>query len=221
MKKIVLAISIALFSTFNLVAQIFEGVVVYTISFENSGLPPEALAMFKGAESSVYIKGDKRRIDMNTALQSTSTLIDNKTKMVMMTMDIMGQKYLIKMNEADLKKEKETAPVTTIKYIDETKMIAGYKSKKAEVKMKMQDGKEETFIVFYTEEIPVNETKTTFEGLKGFPLEYSISQSGIKMTFTTKSIDKSPIPDSKFDLVKAGYKETTLEELQKSMMGGK
>ena len=100
-------------------------------------------------------------------------------------------------------------------------MIAGYKSKKAEVKMKMQDGKEETFIVFYTEEIPVNETKTTFEGLKGFPLEYSISQSGIKMTFTTKSIDKSPIPDSKFDLVKAGYKETTLEELQKSMMGGK
>ncbi|MBL0329665.1 MAG: DUF4412 domain-containing protein [Bacteroidetes bacterium] len=222
MKKMFLAISIALLTIITANAQKdFEGIVVYTISFENSGLPPEALAMLKGAESMVFIKGEKRRVDMQTALQSTSTLIDNKTKSVMMTMDIMGQKYLIKMNEADLKKEKESAPATTIKYLDETKVIAGYKCKKAEVTVKTKEGKEDTFTVFYTDEIPANETKTTFEGLKGFPLEYNISQGGIKMTFTTKSIEKTAVPDSKFELAKEGYKETTLEELQKSMMGGK
>jgi GLPGLI family protein len=221
MKKILLALSVALLSAFSGIAQKnFEGVITLGISFENSGLPPEALTMLKGAESVIYIKGDKRRVDMNTAMQSTVSVFDNKTKTSVMTMDIMGQKYLIKMNEADLKKEKESAPVTTIKYLDETKEIAGYKCKKAEVTMKTKDGKEETFIVFYTEEIPTNDLKNTFEGLKGFPLEYTISQSGVKMTFTTKTIVKEPVPDAKFELVKDGYKETTLEELQKSMMSG-
>lgn len=220
MKKILLAISIALISTINLSAQIFEGIVVYTISFENSGLPPEAIAMLKGAESVVYIKGEKRRIDMNTAMQSTATIVDGKAKTVITAMDIMGQKYLIKMNESDLNKEKAEAPVTSIKYLDETKVIAGYKCKKAEVTMKMKEGKEQTFIVFYTDQIPTSDTKNVFEGLKGMPLEYSISQGGVNMTFSTKSIEKTPVPDSKFELDKAGYKETTLEELQKSMMGG-
>ncbi len=221
MKKIILAISVALATVVNAAAQKnFEGIITYSVSFENSGLPPEALAMLKGAESVVYIKGDKRRIDMNMAMQSTATLVDAKSKTVTMTMDVMGQKYLIKMTEADLKKEKAEAPETKIKYLDETKVIAGYKCKKAEVSMKMADGKEQTFIVFYTDEIPTNDTKNTFEGLKGFPLEYGIAQGGITMTFTTKNIDKSPVPDAKFDLPKEGFKETTLEELQKSMMGG-
>ncbi len=107
-----------------------------------------------------------------------------------------------------------------IKYLDETKMIAGYKCKKAEVTMKSKEGKAETFTVFYTDEIPSSETKNMFEGLKGMPLEYSISQGGVNMTFSTKSIEKMAVPDSKFELDKAGYKVTTLEELQKSMMGG-
>lgn len=220
MKKILLAITIALCSTINLSAQIFEGIVVYTISFENSGLPPEAIAMLKGAESVVYIKGEKRRMDMSTAMQSTISIIDSKAKTVTTAMDIMGQKYLIKMNEADLNKEKAEAPVTSIKYLDETKVIAGYKCKKAEVTMKMKEGKEQTFVVFYTDQIPTSDTKNVFEGLKGMPLEYSIAQGGVNMTFSTKSIEKTPVPDSKFELDKAGYKETTLEELQKSIMGG-
>lgn len=220
MKKLILAICIALLSTVTLSAQIFEGIVVYTISFENSGLPPEAIAMLKGAESTVYIKADKRRIDMNTAMQSTITVVDGKAKTVTTAMDIMGQKYLIKMNQNDLNKEKAEAPVTSIKYLDETKVIAGYKCKKAEVTMKMKEGKEQTFIVFYTDQIPTSETKNVFEGLKGMPLEYSIAQGGINMTFSTKSIEKVAVPDSKFELAKDGYKETTMEELQKAMMGG-
>jgi GLPGLI family protein len=221
MKKIVSAFTIALCFGLNTYAQKnFEGVVTYGISFENSGLPPEALSMLKGAESVIYIKGDKQRIDMNAVMQSTASVVDSKAKTTVMTMDIMGQKYLIKMNEADLKKEKDAAPITTIKYLDETKVIAGYKSKKAEVTMKTKEGKEETCVVFYTDEIPTNDIKNTFDGLKGFPLEYSISQAGIKMTFTTKNIVKESVSDTKFDLPKDGYKETTLEELQKSVMGG-
>lgn len=222
MKKLMLALCLVLAVAINVNAQKnFEGIVTYGISFENSGLPPEALQMLKGAESIVYIKGEKRRVDMNTAMQSTTSVMDSKTKTILTTMDVMGQKYLIKTTEADMKKEKENAPAITIKYIDETKEIAGYKCKKAEITSKTKEGKEETVVVYYTEEIPSSDVKSTFEGLKGTPLEYSITQGGVKMTFTTKTVVKESIPDSKFELSKEGYKETTLEELQKMMGGGK
>jgi GLPGLI family protein len=217
MKHFLTAFAVALLFTSSSFAQKFEGVITYAISFENSGLPPEALAMLKGAESKTYIKDDKRRVDMTTPMQSSSSLIDNKTKSIVTTMEIMGQKYMIRTSEADLKKEKENAPQTTIKYLDDTKEIAGYKCKKAEVTTKTKEGKEDTFIVYYTDEIPASDVKSTYEGLKGVPLEYSIVQGGIRMSFTAKSVSKEKLPDSKFELDKEGYQETTLEELQRSM----
>jgi GLPGLI family protein len=221
MKKIIPALCLALAFALSLSAQKkFEGVVTYSISFEKSGLPPDAITMLSGAESVVYIKGDKRRVDMKTVMQSTASVMDDKAKTVLMTMDVMGQKYMIRMNEADLKKEKDAAPVNSINYLDETKEIAGYNCKKAEVTMKESDGSVQLFVVFYTDAIPTNDMKNTFEGLKGFPLQYDIIQAGIAMSFTAKSVSKDPVPDSKFELSESGYKVTTLDDLQKEMMGG-
>ena len=221
MKKTIPAFCLVLLFAFTLTAQkSFEGVVTYSISFEKSGLPPDAIAMLSGAESVIYFKGDKRRVDMKTLMQSTSSVIDDKAKTMLMTMDVMGQKYMIRMNEADLKKEKDAAPVNSINYLDETKEIAGYKCKKAEVTMKDADGSAQLFVVFYTDAIPTNDMRNTFEGLKGFPLQYDIVQAGIAMSFTAISISIDPVPDSKFVLSESGYKVTTLDDLQKEMMGG-
>ncbi|MCW3072132.1 MAG: hypothetical protein JWO44_2022 [Bacteroidetes bacterium] len=225
MKKIVTAAVCAVLAILNVSAQKntpFEGIITYSISFEGSGLPQEAMAMLSGAESVTYIKGDKRRTDLNMAIQSTTAIMDTKSKQIFTLMDIMGQKYLIRMNEADVKKEEAAAPETTIKYLDETKMIAGYKCKKAEVTMKTKEGKEEVVNIYYTEEIPASEMKSAYKGLKGFPMEYTINQGGIKMSFTTKSVAREPVADSKFEIPKEGYKETTMEEFQKEMlqMGG-
>jgi GLPGLI family protein len=220
MKKIILASFAGLLSITHLYAQKktpFEGIVKYAISFEGSGLPPEALTMLNGAESVTYIKGDKRRTDMNMAIQSTSAISDAKTKTIVTLMDIMGQKYLIRMNEADIKKEEAKAPDVSYKYLDETKEIAGYKCKKAEATIKAKEGKEEVINIFYTDEIPTTELKAAYKGLKGFPMEFMVNQGGMKMTFTTKSVSKEPVADSKFDIPKEGYKETTMEEFQKSM----
>jgi GLPGLI family protein len=218
MKKIVLAAAIFLSFTLQSKSQTaFEGTVTYSISFDNSGLPPEMINSLKGSESITYIKGDKRRIDLNTPVQNTSTFIDDKNKSIVTSMDLGDKKYLIKVTEADMKSEKEMAPETTIKYIDGTKTIAGFNCKRAEIKLKNKDASEETIDVYYTQEIPSDKMKETFEGLKGFPLEYSITQGGIKMSFSTKSISKEPVPDSKLDLPKDGYIQTTMEELKKTM----
>ena len=225
MKKTILALSLSLLCVMNVNAQNktnFEGVIIFSISFEGSGLPPEAAAMLKGAETVIYIKADKQRVDMTMPMQSTSTFTDNKSKNSVTLMDIMGKKYLIKMNEAEIKKEQETAPEIIINNTDETKIIAGYKCKKAEITVK--SGGEKMINVFYTEEIPTNETKPVFNGLKGVPLEYSVTQGGMEMKFTAKSITKESVSDSKFEIPKEGYIETTIEDLQKTMlkqMGGR
>jgi GLPGLI family protein len=121
------------------------------------------------------------------------------------------------MNEADIKKEEAKNPEPTIKYLDETKTIAGYKCKKAEIVMKTKDGKEETVNVYYTEEIPTTDVKSIYKGLKGFPMEYVMNQGGIKMTFAAKTVSREPVADSKFEIPKEGYTETTMEDFQKSM----
>jgi len=224
MKKIFLAATIALlsFTTINNTTN-FEGKIVYDISLDGSGLPPEAMSMFKGSELVTYIKGDKRRTDMNMPMQSTITITDNKTKNTVMLMDIMGMKYLIKMTEADLKKEQDEMPDVKIKTTTETKTIAGFKCVRNEVQIKTKEGKEEMVNVWTTDEIPTSEVKTIYKGLKGFPLEYSLNQRGLKMTFTTKEIAKESVADSKFDIPTSGYTETTMSDFKKSMekMGGK
>lgn len=222
MKKLLLAASVALLS-FTTITSDFEGKIVYDISLEGSGLPPEAMNMFKGSELVTYIKGDKRRVDMNMPMQNTTTISDNKTKKTVMLMDVMGMKYLIRMTEADMKKEQDEMPEAKIKVTTETKQIAGYKCIKNEVTVKTKEGKEETVNVWTTDEIPSSETKSIYKGLKGMPLEYSLNTKGIKMTFTTKQISKEAVADSKFDIPTSGYTETTMSELKKSMekMGGK
>lgn len=225
MKKTILALSLFLLCVINVDAQNksnFEGVVTYSISFEGSGLPPEALAMFKGAETVIYLKGDKYRTDMIMPMQSTSSIVDNKNKNSVTLMEIMGKKFLIRMKEDEIKKEQDAAKETTIKYTNETKVIAGYNCKKAEISVK--EGKGAVINVYYTDEILNNDIKPVYKGLKGFPLEYSANQGGMNMKFTAKSISKTPVADSKFEIPKTGYTETTVEGLQKEMtkqMGAK
>jgi len=196
----------------------FEGVVVYDMILDkNSGLPPEAAALLKGSTITTYIKGDLRRTDTNTPMSSQSIIIDEKAKTVVSLMDIMGQKYLIRMSPEDGKEQFSTPE---IKYMEETKTIAGYACKKAEITIKSKEGKEDKINVFYTDEIIDSWIRPAYKGLKGFPMEYAINQNGMKLTLIAKNVSKEKVPDSKFEIPK-DYKETTLEEMQKGLMKGK
>lgn len=219
MKKFSLLICITFLCVIQLNAQKksdFEGVVKYSLSFEDSGLPPEALAMFKNAEVVVYITLDYQRTDMDMVLQSTTTIVNMKKNTMFTLMDIGNKKYLIKMNEADIKKEKDASSETVIKYLDETKDIQGYKAQKAEVTIPEVPGM--TMIVYFTEEIPVNTISPVYKGLKGFPLEYTMNMGGLQIKFNAKTITKEKVPDGIFDTPKEGYTEITAEALQAELM---
>lgn len=197
----------------------FEGKVNYEISITGGNMPPEALAMFAGSELTIFIKGSRSRADVNMGMQNTTTITDNKTSSSVILMNMMGNKFKIKSDPA--KKEEKTSDVS-VKYLDETKVIAGYKCKKADITFKDKSGEPLTTTVYYTEEISNhmgNDNRTgQFKNLKGMPLEYEMNADrGMKMKMTAKVVSKESVPDSKFD-IPADYKETTIEDMQKEMM---
>ena len=219
MKKLFLLVCMTFLYVIQLSAQKkpdFEGIVKYSLSFEDSGLPPEALAMFKNAEVVVYITPDNQRTDMDMVLQSTTTIVNMKKNTMFTLMNVGEKKYLIKTDEADIKKEREAPSEMTINYLEETKDILGYACKKAEVTLPQVPGM--IMNVYFTEEIPVNEISPVYKGLKGFPLEYTMNMGGLQITFNAKSIIKEKVPASTFEVPKEGYTEITAEALQAELM---
>ncbi len=196
----------------------FEGKITYEITMEGANLPPEAKGMFAGSELSVYMKGTKSRTDVSIAMQNNSTISDLKTGTSVILMEIMGNKYKIK---SDPSKEEKNTDVS-VKYLDETKTVAGYKCKKAEITFKDETGNKQTSTIWYTEDIlnhmGASTSNNQYKDIKGMPLEYEMNADrGTKMKMTAKTVSKETVPDSKFE-IPADYKETTMEELQKEMI---
>lgn len=194
----------------------FEGTIVYALNFDEAGLDPASASMLQGREMTIYIKGDKSKLEMDMGMMKTSTITDAKTGNVVTLMDIMGQKMALKMTKEEIEKQRGEVKEPTIKYTDETKEIAGYKCKKAIAVT--EDGDE--LAIFYTDEIigSAGTTNNQFKGLKGFPLEYQANQNGLKMLVTAKSVKPGKVDDSKFK-ISSEYKEVTQEQLQ-NMFGG-
>lgn len=223
MKKIFYSISafalLTLLVSFTGTDKSFEGKIVYEISMEGANLPPEAQAMFAGSEMTLYIKGQKTRSEMNMAFQNTISISDRKANTSVTLMDVMGNKYLIK---NDVTKENEKTPEVTVKEMDETKTIAGYKCKRADLTFKDKNGKDQSSTVYYSEELVnlmgYDKRSYQFKSIKGMPLLYTVNtENGMTMKMEAKSVSKEAIPDNKFE-IPTGYKETTMEELQKEMM---
>lgn len=215
MKKIIFTLLIMSTLMFKTNAQkTFEGTVTFSITYGD--LPPE-MAGYESMlpkESITKIKDGNNKTEQTSAM-GTNITISDKDGNVTILMNMMGQKIAIK-EAASTTKEEVDKPVIT--YIDETKVIAGYKCKKAELKFKDENA---VMVVYYTEEINSNikNTQVSVEGLKGFMMEYSIENQGIEMTISASSVKKEKISDAEFT-VPSDYEVMTKEEYIKMMSGG-
>ncbi len=189
----------------------FEGTIVYSIDVNGEGLPPEAKQMFAGSEMIMSLKGTLARTDLNMGVQKTIGISDAKAKTSYTLMDIMGQKFKI------VTKTGDKQPTVTVKELTETKEIAGYTCKKAELTI---EGQTDPVVVYYTDQILNNGYNSQIKGIKGYPLEFEAAQSGMKISYAAKSVTKEAVDDSKFTPDNTGYTETTREDMMKNF-GGK
>lgn len=190
----------------------FEGKIIYAISYEDL---PEEYASYMSMlpkESTMYIKGEKFRMEQSAGMGTTVTIIDNKAKTGYICMDMMGSKFAFKMDPATFDNKSDSLK-PQITYTDETKVIAGYTCKKAEIKNK---DAEESLIIWYTDQLPAFYNKD-FKYINGFPMEYHVKNGGITMLFTVTTISKEKVSDSFFK-VPEGYTEKTMQDME-SMFG--
>jgi GLPGLI family protein len=156
------------------------------------------------------LKGSLSRSELSSALGSTATIYDHKSGSGVVLRDFGTQKLLIKMNRSNWSDKNKKYNGIIFKPTGETKNIAGYKCEKAEALMK--DGT--SFTVYFTREIvPENsEYDAQFKNLPGFPLEYESNQGTLKIKYTASKISFDPVPVSRFEIPKSGYREMTYDE---------
>ncbi|MFN2457441.1 MAG: DUF4412 domain-containing protein [Chitinophagaceae bacterium] len=187
-----------------------EGTISYDIVINTGSDKPQAADFFDGATSTVYVKGNKSRTEMVSSLGTQSTIIDGTKNSISILKEYGEQKYIIQLTPANWKEANKKHENVSFSYSDEAKTIIGYKCKKAVGKL--SDGT--TFTVWYTTDLlPENlEFQYVNKSLPGLAMEYESAVGSLKVTYTISKVDFNPVPASKFDLPKSGYRIMTYEE---------
>ena len=190
--------------------KISELTIVYDyITTSNAG----ATKSPAGSTNTIYIKGNMSRSEMASSSYSSVTIFDANSNTGVILKEVSGQKLLIRLSSANWQQINKSYEGLIFTNTSETKTIAGYKCLQATAKTK--DGY--TFTVYYTNEItPENKNyNAKFKNLDGLPLEYEFSNGSISLKYTVEKINLNPVPASKFDIPKTGYRELTYDESKK------
>lgn len=192
-----------------------EATISYDILINTSNSTPQAADLLDGATSVIYLKGTSSRSEMISSLGTQATIIDGKSGDVTVLKDYGEQRYMISLTPANWKQSNKKYEGITFTYYDEFKTIAGYKCQKA--LGKLADGS--TFTVYFTKELlPANKDfQYLNKNLPGLAMQYEASMGKTLVTYTVSTINFNPVPLTKFDLPKSGYRVMTYEE---SMGGG-
>jgi len=191
----------------------FEGKIEFDILYD---LAPE-LESQRGmlATSMTYYIGNKfTRLTQQSSIGEQSTIFLTKSKQTISLINLNDQKFAVTQEiEEDAKDYK-------VEVLKETKMIAGFKCKKAIVYLPGKNGQPDVPTeVFYTDAISA-EYNSQFPGVKGFVLEYKINAQGMVITYTAKTATPDPV-DVSLSEIPNGYTKMTVSEFMMMMGGGK
>ena len=198
-------------------AKPFKGVITYDITYEGDEIDAATQAQLPTGIV-VSILGDKVRNEQISAFYSMAQISDMESGSAIVLIDAMGMKLAVNQSKEEIDKKKAEAEIEdpVVKFLDETKEIAGYTCKKAEV-----TSGENTVEVFYTDAIGVPKgmnDNTGFKGIEGVLMEYSIVQGDMIMIMTVREVKKGKVNKGMF-LIPDDYDIKTAEELG-GMLGG-
>ena len=192
---------------------ISEGTLVYNISIQTSGKEPTMADMLDGATTTIYIKENQSRSELVSGLGSDITIHDSRNGSGVILKDYSGQKLMITLAKDDWDNKNNKYQGMTFETTNETLDIEGYSCKKAIAKLK--DGS--SFVVYYTPELNVADKnyEYRFKTLPGLAMQYEWQSGNRKFKYTLSKINFDPVPSSKFDIPKSGYRVMTYAETKK------
>lgn len=214
---------LALFTVFLCIPSLYaqkkltEGTIHYDIVIDTKGGKTKGADYMDGATVVNFIKGSRIRKEMVSALGKLTTIHhpNNSKDSIVVLREFGEQKYMITMTQAEWRtaNSKSEGIVYTFDSDTATRMIQNYRCKRAVGTM--PNGT--VYTVWYSPDLVVENKDIQFEtgALPGLALEYEVNKGGEKVTYTVSSISFSPVPTSKFDLPKSGFRVLTFTEAQK------
>ncbi|MFT7588876.1 MAG: hypothetical protein ACI959_001089 [Limisphaerales bacterium] len=213
--KSLLSLTIAILFTFSFVKAgvgeevIKEGTITYTVITDD--LDPNMAMFLTNMKMTVLFDKGNLKIDTDMGMGSVVITSNAETKSTLMLMDMLGNRYAIRTEEQAAQEEVE------VTFPGETKVIAGYKCKKAVMIY------QETELIFYvTDKLNVPDLNAQFpiDKLKGYPLQLELNQGPLKLTMIASEVKAEKMAKGTFDqIVPEGFEEKTMEEL-KTLTGG-
>jgi len=197
----------------------FEGIIYYSISFPNSTMPEEQLAMMPKS-STLYVKGSATRNETMTPMGNVVVITNYDKKFSVSLLDMMGKKMAIKKTLDEINKDLGSQPKPSIRITDETREIAGYKCKKAVITVS-KNGTQNSYDLWYTNELGGKESNfgnPLYQDIDGMLMEFTFQERGATMKYSVTKVESKAVADSSFE-IPPDYQLTTTEEL-KSMFGG-
>jgi len=199
-------------------AQMKKGTITYDMTFSSDN-PDMAMAigMMQGSKMTLSFMPGKSRSEVTMGTMGTMTTIsDEKSKKILMLMDMMGMKYAI---NSDIEKKEEgnaDNPDYKVEITEETKEILGYKCKKA-ILTNPEDGS--VITMWFTNDIVAYTDGHNYynSDMPGFPMAITMNESEMSIDMTVTGVNKK-VNKKVFDMtVPDGYEVKTQEELM--MMG--
>lgn len=189
---------------------ISEGTIVYDISIQTGNKEPQMADALDGATTTVYLKGTSSRTDMVSALGNEKTIYDAKTGSAVILKEYSGQKLMITLTKENWESKNKKYQDIVFTPGAETKIIAGHPCTKAKAVLK--DGT--SFFVYYANDLILinKDYDQTFKNLPGLAMQYEFQNGKTKFSYIVSKIDLSPVPVSKFDFPKTGYRVMTYDE---------
>jgi len=219
-KRIILPIAFIVFTQI-LLAQspLKQGKIFYEMNFPDLTLEQKLMmAGMLPKDATAYFKEGKTRVETPMPFGKLVIIRNNANKEFIFAFNNVEKKKKVAFIKTD--EEVKTALADSTKAIikveqtKETKMIAGYKGTKANVKIIMnRDTIESEY--WFCNEIPKinmgNEQDEIFSKLNGGILEYTVKQQGMRVTMKIRQLVIEEINDNLFELG-ANYKIVKNEE---------
>jgi hypothetical protein len=185
-----------------------EGSVIYKLS--SSQIPPAEAAILDSVTYTLSIKGSRIRTDFTGGIGSTTTIYSSLTHAGALLREYGQEKLLVRMTKEDFEDLGKLYRYSGYTLTGDTAMIAGYLCKKAWSTTEAGD----TLTVWYAPDLlPQNkEYSYRFTPLPGLPLQYESMMGKWKVIYKAARVSMEPVPSSRFDIPKAGFREMTYKE---------
>lgn len=152
----------------------------------------------------LYIKGKQARVDFISDNFTQVIIADNTDTTAFILKEVGNEKYMTILDGPKWKQMNRRFLGITITEDPETKKILGYDCKKYIAHL--NDGS--SFTLFCALALKPSTPDNVFQlaNLPGLVLEYESQHGDTRMKYTARQINFDPVPASKFEIPKKGYK---------------